>query len=62
MKIVEEDKNKNIHRHETDIIEGADGKTIVIEKSILEDSKGNILKFETDMFELNKEDQEKPLQ
>lgn len=52
--MVEEDSHNNIHKHETDIIEGVDGRTIIIEKNIIEDSDGKIIKSETDMFQLNK--------
>lgn len=43
-----------MYRHETDIIEHENGKTIVIEKSIVKDKDGNVIKSETDMFEIKK--------
>jgi ATP-dependent protease Clp ATPase subunit len=56
MRTIEGGVNNNIHQRETDVIEGTDGRTIVIEKSIVEDSRGNIIKTEVEKYEINQDD------
>lgn len=50
MKVVEEDANSNVIKHETDVIEESDGRAIVIEKSTVQDPEGNIIKSESEVF------------
>ena len=54
---MEEDESGNVHEHERKVTESGDGKVTIVETDTFKDEQGNVIKGETDVIEIEEDEQ-----